>query len=317
MERVAQLGYIGIGVSNPDAWKKQATEVLGFEVIPGDDKQTFYLRMDEYHHRVEVHNDGKDDLEFIGWEVPDAASLQAIAQQLENGGVQVTYGTREEADERRVRELIKFTDPAGIPSEVFYGRPLNPQRFLPTRPMSGFRTGDLGMGHMVVYQRSLQDAVRFYCDLLGFCISDFTELPTPMGNRTMVFLHCNPRHHSIAFMETPPLPKRINHFMIECNSLDDVGTAREICQTGSVPITVELGRHHNDRMFSFYMANPSNWWIEYGWDGRLLDVGRHAVEYYQSPKSIWGHPELGRIAAQRMAEAMEPLPRQGTAAPSS
>jgi|ERR1035441_6978844 hypothetical protein len=98
MVSVSQLGYIGIGASDVKAWQDLATHVLGMQVIPGDDRSTSYLRMDEYHHRVELRPTGSDDLEFAGWEVPDQATLHRVAQQLEDGGVKVTAGTRDEAD---------------------------------------------------------------------------------------------------------------------------------------------------------------------------------------------------------------------------
>ena len=53
MASVSQLGYIGIGVSDVKAWHDLATYVLGMQVIRGDERSTSYLRMDEYHHRVE------------------------------------------------------------------------------------------------------------------------------------------------------------------------------------------------------------------------------------------------------------------------
>ena len=49
---VSQLGYLGIGVSNMDAWEAYATEVLGMEVSGRADDGTLYLRMDENHHRL-------------------------------------------------------------------------------------------------------------------------------------------------------------------------------------------------------------------------------------------------------------------------
>src|SRR5215472_5663903 len=143
MGSVSQLGYIGIGASDVKAWHDLATHVLGMQVIPGDQKSASYLRMDEYHHRVELRPGGTDDLEFAGWEVPDQATLQRVAQQLEDGGVKVTAGTRDEADGRRVVDLFKCVDPDGIPTEVFCGRPVNQQPFHPARAMSGFKTGDM------------------------------------------------------------------------------------------------------------------------------------------------------------------------------
>ncbi len=295
MASVSQLGYLGIGISNAKAWQDLATTILGLQVVPGDDQSTSYLRMDEYHHRLELRSKGTEDLEFVGWEVPDSSTLQRVAQQLEGGGVKVTPGTRDEADDRRVIDLVKCVDPNGIPTEVFCGRPINPQPFHPARPMSGFKTGDLGLGHIVVYARSLNETVRFYRDLLGFRVSDFTEVRTPGGKVRLAFLHCNPRHHSIALLETPGAPKRINHVMFECNSLDDVGSGRDLCLRRGVPIAIDLGRHMNDHMVSFYLANPSGFALEYGWGARTIDDTTWQIEHYTTVDSLWGHPQLSDL----------------------
>ena len=101
MASVSQLGYVGIGTSDVKAWHDLAINILGMQVVAGDNT-TSYLRMDEYHHRLELRSNGSDDLEFVGWEVPDSATLQRVAQQLEEGGMKVTAGTRDEADDRCV-----------------------------------------------------------------------------------------------------------------------------------------------------------------------------------------------------------------------
>jgi len=297
MASVAQLGYVGVGTSDPKAWQDLATNILGMPVVAGDDKSTFYLRMDEYHHRVELRSGGRDDLEFVGWEVADRATLERVAQQLEDGGVRVTAGTRDEADGRRVIDLVKCVDPNGIATEIFCGRPVNPQPFQSTRAMTGFKTGDMGLGHILVYARSRDDTVRFYRDLLGFRVSDFTEVRANNGTVRLAFLHCNPRHHSIAILEVPDAPKRINHIMLECNSLDDVGSGRDLCLRHGVPIAIDLGRHMNDHMVSFYLANPSGFALEYGWGGRIIDDATWQIEHYTAVDSLWGHPQLRDLVA--------------------
>ena len=295
MASVSQLGYVGVGTSDTKAWRNLATNILGMEVVPGDNRATSYLRMDEYHHRFELRSGARDDIEFAGWEVADRATLDRVAQQLEDGGVNVTAGTRDEADGRRVIDLIKCVDPNGIPTEVFCGRPVNPRPFQSTRAMTGFKTGDMGLGHILVYARNREETVRFYRDLLGFRVSDFTEVRTPDGVARLAFLHCNPRHHSIAILETPGAPKRINHIMLECNSLDDVGSGRDLCTRHGVPIAIDLGRHMNDHMVSFYMANPSGFALEYGWGARMIDEATWQVEHYDTADSLWGHPELRNL----------------------
>lgn len=300
MASVSHLGYIGIGISDTKAWHDLATTILGMQVLPGEDKSTSYLRMDEYHHRLELRLNGREDLEFVGWEVPDPATLQRVSEQLQAGGVKVTPSTRDEAGERHVVDFFKCVDPDGNPTEVFWGRPINPLPFHPTRSMSGFKTGDMGLGHILLYVRSLDETIRFYRDLLGFRVSDFTEVQTPGGKVRLAFLHCNSRHHSIAFMETPAAPKRINHVMFECNSLDDVGFGRDLCLRCGIPIVIDLGRHMNDHMVSFYMASPSGFALEYGWAGRTIDDTTWQIEHYSTVESLWGHPQLrdiGRGAA--------------------
>ena len=83
MNGVNQLGYLIIGVSDLEGWRGLSSSVLGLELVPGDSRSTTYLRMDEHRHRIELRNGGSDDLEVIGWEVPDAATLHAVAQRLE------------------------------------------------------------------------------------------------------------------------------------------------------------------------------------------------------------------------------------------
>jgi len=265
------------------------------QVVPGDTASSSYLRIDQHHHRVELITDGAEDLQFAGWEVSDAAALDAVAAQLAGGGVEVKAGTRDEAAQRRVVDLVKCVDPSGIATEVFYGHPVNPHPYQPSRVGSGFKTADQGLGHILVHAPNFDASVRFYRDLLGFRVSDFTTIRTPAGPLRLAFLHCNSRHHSIAFIGAPG-PKRLNHIMFESNDLMDVGIGRDACLTHGIPIAIDLGCHMNDRMVSFYLAGPSGFALEYGWGARMVDDATWQTEYYDSVDSIWGHPQLKSLA---------------------
>ena len=63
----------------------------------------------------------------------------------------------------------------------------------------------------------------FYQDILGFRLSDYFLQPF-----AAYFFHLNPRHHSVAFIETGK--KGIHHLMVECCYLDDVGQAYDLAQ---------------------------------------------------------------------------------------
>jgi len=295
MESVTQLGYLGLSVSDINAWEHFATHTLGLQVSERGDDGSLFLRTDEYHHRFLVHPTGKDDLAYIGWEVKDEDALRAMAEQLSASGIEVKKGTQAEAEARRVVDLLTFKDPSGIASEIFYG-PLMTFNlpFQSPRPISGFEGGTLGLGHMVVVMDDFDRSLHFYRDVLGMRLSDFVQVERPPGHKMrLAFFHCNPRHHTLAFYATPQPPKRLNHFMLQAKMLDDVGATYYLCQDQGVPIARSLGRHTNDHMVSFYLRTPSGFEVEYGWGGRVVDDSTWQVQLHTAG-SMWGHRPVSR-----------------------
>ena len=295
MEGITQLGYLGLSVSDINAWEHFATHTLGLQVSERGDDGSLFLRMDEYHHRFLVHPTGKDDLAYIGWEVKDEHALRAMAEQLTASGIEVKKGTQAEAEARRVVDLLTFKDPSGIASEIFYG-PLMTFNlpFQSPRPISGFEGGTLGLGHMVVVMDDFDRSLHFYRDVLGMRLSDFVQVERPPGHKMrLAFFHCNPRHHTLAFYATPQPPKRLNHFMLQAKTLDDVGATYYLCQDQGVPIARSLGRHTNDHMVSFYLRTPSGFEVEYGWGGRVVDDSTWQVQLHTAG-SMWGHRPVSR-----------------------
>ncbi len=290
MTSVTQLGYLGLSVRDVNEWERFATQILGLQANGRDADGSVFLRMDEYHHRFIVHPTGKDDLAYIGWEVATEQAMMEMAAQLRQAGVDVRLGTAEEAAARRVAGLITFTDPNGIPSDIFYGPLVTfDQPFHPARPLSGFKTGHHGLGHFVIAVDNFDRSLAFYRDVLGMRISDFVKFsPAPNVTLNVAFFHCNPRHHSLAFWEMAQAPKRLHHFMLQVNSLDDVGSTYYLCQDQQVPITMTLGKHTNDHMVSFYLRTPSGFAVEYGWGAREVDDATWQVQVHTAG-SIWGH----------------------------
>lgn len=282
---VSQLAYVGIGVSDMARWRSFAAEVLGMQVVDDGDGGTVYLRMDEYHHRIALHPSGEDDVLYVGLQAATPAAYAAGVAALRAADVATTPGTPAELESRRVLDLVKF-ETGGLPFELGVGHQTRwDPPFHLSRPMSGFRTGSLGFGHVVLRSENPQESVRILTEALGFRISDYI--------RQMVFLHCNPRHHSIAFQpQAPDLPrsrdKKMWHFMVETNSLDDVGTALDLAARTGTPLASTLGRHSNDLMVSFYMVTPSGFEVEYGWGGRLVDDAVWQVQRHDRG-SLWGH----------------------------
>jgi len=287
MGTAAQLGYLGIDVSDLDAWRRFAREVLGLAIGSPRSDGSLPLRMDGHAHRFLLHEGPQDDVAYIGWELADPVAIDAMAKRLSRAGVSVHSGATAEIAARGVEVLFWFEDPSGIRVELVHGAARASDPFVSERMRSGFRTGDQGMGHVLVNARNSAETERFYREVLGFMLTDYVDTAVSGHPLHAVFLHVNPRHHSLAFAELP-IPKRLHHVMLEVNSIDDVGAAFDRCQELGVPLQRTIGRHQNDRMVSFYGYTPSGFCFEVGWGGREIDDRSWEVKVYPGA-SEWGH----------------------------
>ena len=290
------LGYVGIKSKALDDWRAFGPEFLGLQVADRT-RSGLAFRMDDRAQRVVVASGDYDGAEFFGWEVADTAALDRVAGRLADAGVPVAYGSAALAQARHVRELITFADPAGNRIEVFHGLAGNDTPFQPGRAISGFRTGPLGMGHLVLSVARIDDVMPFYVDLLGFRLSDYGLRPFKA-----YFFHINARHHSLALIETGQ--NGVHHLMMELLNLDDVGQAYDLAQGEDGRIGATLGRHSNDFMTSFYAHTPAGFMVEYGWGGRDIDIDRWRPCELEHGPSLWGHDRTW-LSAEKRAEARE------------
>ncbi|MGE4480537.1 VOC family protein [Acidocella sp.] len=285
------LGYIGVRSSRLDEWGDYATRLLGMQAV--DQASTIRaFRMDDRKQRLIVQHGPEEGLGFIGWETTSAAALDRLATRLEAHGIAVRRAPRALADERHVKELIQFLDPAGNPLEVFHGAAIADTPFRPSRPISGFRTGPFGMGHAVLNVEDATALLPFYRDVLGFHVSDYGLTPY-----ALYFFHLNGRHHSFAMVGSGK--RGVHHFMVEFCQLDDVGQGYDLALLETNRLAYTLGRHTNDHMTSYYTHTPSGFFVETGWGGRTIDPPTwQPHETFDGP-SLWGHDRL----------YMEPEPR--------
>lgn len=274
------LGYIGIDVADGDAWRDYAT-MLGTMVI--QDGAGLRLRIDERPFRALVRPGATTEgLAFAGWELSDAAALERAVAELTAAGCTTSAASAEECAARRVRGLVRTADPGGFVLELFHGPILDHELFVSPAGVSGFVTGSCGMGHIVLGTPHLPESIDFYTNVLGFRVSDYWK----PAQDDVVFLRCNPRHHSLALVYAPePV---LYHFMLEALTIDDVGYALDRHHTTGAPISMGLGRHPNDQMLSFYSRSPSGFEVEFGCGGRLVNDATWTVGEITKP-SLWGH----------------------------
>jgi 2,3-dihydroxybiphenyl 1,2-dioxygenase len=297
-----RLGYLGFEVRSLAAWEPFAVDVLGLQVGTRGEG-TLDLRCDERAKRFFLTEGPADDVAVFGWEVDDGPSLDAVAAHLRTAGVDVTEGTDEEARGRGVTRLVKLRDPSGHPLEIAHGAERAATPFVSKQVVSSFVTGAQGLGHVVISASDPARSMAFYRDLLGFRLSDRIACDIFGYAVDITFFHGGPRHHSVAI--GGPQKKRVHHFMLEVASMDDVGLAFDRALRGGVRITQTLGRHPNDRMFSFYARTPSGFHFEYGWGGRTVDDATWKPTTYDHI-SEWGHQAPEQLAPRPRERSPEP-----------
>jgi 2,3-dihydroxybiphenyl 1,2-dioxygenase len=308
MDQPLELGYVGVEVNDPAALGAYLTNVLGLMAGEPTTEGAATYRIDQKAHRLIVHSGPKDDISYAGFTAASAAAYETAADRLQTAGYPLTPGTPDEKAARRVRDLAYTTAPWGARIELAHSLADAATSFESELVPGGFVTDGLGLGHAVMLvgggRQEQEAADRFVTGGLGMVLSDYLDvefngLPVH-GN----FYHCNGRHHSMAliFLPIPAVPKTLDHIMVETVSEDNVGHAFDRALAAGVPIVRDLGKHPNDRMFSFYSVSPAGFQFEFGTGAVLVDDNWPVVGYDKI--SAWGHhPRAEAAPAQATAGA--------------
>jgi len=292
---IQSLGYLGVSSALTADWRRFGSDVMGLEDVSnalGAGDGELFFKMDEQAFRLFVEPGQDERLSVCGWETNSEAGLMAVADSLKSAGVDFSWGDQDLIARRRVQNLLKFTDPAGNQHEAYWGIVSDFKRVNSPAGVSSFVTGDQGMGHVVLPAPNFDETVTFFSDILGFGLSDLMKIRfTPDPNepvKRLWFMHCNRRHHSLAFFEMP-MPNGCVHMMIEVPSVDEVGLCNDRRIAADIKLTGTLGRHANDHMVSFYMRSPSGFDVEYGAEGRTVEDWSDYAVFESTVPSFWGH----------------------------
>ncbi len=292
MAAISNLGYAVFGVSDLAAWEHFAVDLMGFQAGRREEGRMLALRMDAHEQRIVLERGDEDDLRAAGWQFDSEDQLESFVAGVRAKGVAVEACSPARAKDRRVEKLYSIDDADGFRHELYFGPVIAPAaRAFRSSVLKGpgFRTGPLGLGHLLPRAKDYAATVKFYREVLGLKVSDYIreEIGPGMVADATFFHAATGRHHSIATAGFPS-PKILNHVMVEVHDMDDVGLAYDRCVKAGCTMTLELGHHPNDRMFSFYVRTPSGFSMEFGWGGIVIDDADWQVITYDK-MSDWGH----------------------------
>lgn len=283
-----EVAYAVVEVADTDALGTFLADVIGLAAGPDTADGAKTWTNDRAAHRIIATGGPSNDLVALGVEI-DADSFDAAVAQLQTAGFD-TSELPELATLRRVERLARTDAPWGSPVELVAGLTrATDEPELPLMP-GGFLTKGQGFGHAVIGTMAFDESIRFLTEGLGMAQSDWMETEIAPGIPLEVqFFHCNPRHHSIALARAPfELPQRLHHLMVEAKTDDEVGAAFDRAYDAGLSIPNGLGRHDNDRMFSFYVQSPAGFLVEVGTGGRPITQPWTESRRYDR-MSEWGH----------------------------
>ena len=156
------------------------------------------------------------------------------------------------------------------------------------------------LSHVVLNSAAVEDATDYFVDLLGFRLSDRTDM--------MDFIRCNRDHHSIAFCRVGNAA--LNHVAFEMPSHDALMRGAGRVKEDGFDVEWGVGRHGPGDNVFVYFIEPNGFVVEYTAEVHQIDEATHKIGYpadWERPahrSDQWGFtdPPSARLRAAMSGE---------------
>jgi catechol 2,3-dioxygenase-like lactoylglutathione lyase family enzyme len=236
MIRVRKIAHASYETPDLDQQIEYYTNVLGL-TLAAKDKDAAYLASTIDHHSVVLRQGAQSRCVRLGFQIGADDDLNAFEKQVAGHGIKTARKTNPEPS---IAEMLTFEDPKGTVMEVFKRGDYGPQAFS-TKGIIPHK-----LGHVAFFCKDAQKVTSFYCDVLGFRVSDW------MGD-FFSFLRCGVDHHTINLMQDPE--DRHFHTAFELRDWSHIQTACDYLSRNGYKLLWGPGRHgigHN--LFTYHRA---------------------------------------------------------------
>jgi catechol 2,3-dioxygenase-like lactoylglutathione lyase family enzyme len=238
MISVRKISHASYEIPDLDAQAEYYTNVLGLRLI-AKEQDAAYLANANDHHSVVLRRGEQPRCTRIGFQLGPDDDLDAFEKQTAAHGLRTA---RKKDPEPTIGDMVSFEDPKGTVMEVFKPPQLQSQVF-----------GSTGiiphkLGHVAFHVTDVKTATRFYCDVLGFRVSDW------MGDY-FSFLRCGPDHHTINLVETGS--NKHFHTAFELRDWAHMQSACDFLSRNGIKILWGPGRHGIGHNLFTYHRSPN------------------------------------------------------------
>jgi catechol 2,3-dioxygenase-like lactoylglutathione lyase family enzyme len=164
--RVKKLSHATYETPDVDQQVDYYTNILGL-VLVAKEKNVAYLANANDHHSVILRRGEQPRCTGMAFQLGPDDDLDAFETQTAAHGLRTT---RKRDPEPTIAEMVSFEDPKGTVMEVFK----QPQAQVQVFGAKGIIPHKLG--HVAFHVTDVKKATKFYCDVLGFRVSDWREI---------------------------------------------------------------------------------------------------------------------------------------------
>ena len=181
----------------------------------------------------------------LSFQIAPGSDLSEVASRLKKAGIK---------SERRsditpgIGEAIAFKDPKGTTLEIFSDFAFAPE----DDTFNGIMP--LKLGHIAYQSPDVQGIVKFYCDMLGFRVSDWR-------GDFFAFLRCSRDHHTVNFLRDPKTA--IHHIAFEVRDWSEIKRACDLLAKSNIKLVWGPLRHIIGHNIAIYHKNPDGVTIEF------------------------------------------------------
>jgi catechol 2,3-dioxygenase-like lactoylglutathione lyase family enzyme len=244
MIQVRRLGHATLTTPDLDRQIDYYTEVVGLALIERD-KHRAFLATKLGQEAIALEHGDPNGLTRLSFQVDPSSDLAEIAAALQKDGIKVE---RRNTISPGISQAITFTDPKGTLIDIFAE-----YRFSDD---DGKHAGviPLKLGHVAYRCTEVQKVVDFYCNVLGFRVSDWR-------GDNFAFLRCNTDHHTINLV-IDPVPQ-LHHIAFEVKDWAEIWRAAELLAKNNIRLVWGPGRHIIGHNIAIYHRNADKVRVEF------------------------------------------------------
>ena len=293
---ITHLRHVSLLTPNLAEQARFYSEVWGLQVI-SHHQDVVYLRgsSDEFY-LLALNASTRRGIDHLAFGLPNEEAVDAAVQHIAGTGAPIVHEPRS-LDEPGGGYGFQFIDPDGRCIELSSGvaAPRTDWQETPVEPNS--------ICHVVLNTPDIDRATRFYTEVLGFRISDWSE-------HQMVFLRCNSKHHAISFNQAPHAS--LNHVAYLVSGVDQIMRGVSTLRKHGIEPAWGPGRPGPGNNIFCYFKDPAGYVTEYTSDiDYIADEAAHQPKVWsRSPEAIdrWG---LAGPPSPAVREAMTGEPDPG------